>query len=177
MVIARSLRAHSGLVEQLSAREVHRQYLAVVYGTMVSGGTVDAPIDRHPKDRIRMGVAREGAGRDAVTHYRLREKFRNHTLLECRLETGRTHQIRVHLTHIKHAIVGDPVYGLLRLPKGATEALVETLHTFKRQALHAEKLSFVHPITGVEITTEAPMPEDMQNLLRVLRDDTEQAKL
>ena len=177
MVIARSLRAHASLVEQLSAREVHRQYLAVVAGTMVAGGTVNAPIDRHPKDRIRMSVAREGTGRDAVTHYRLREKFRNHTLVECRLETGRTHQIRVHMTHIKHAIVGDPMYGLLRLPKAATPALVEMLRTFRRQALHAEKLAFVHPVTGVEITTEAPMPEDMQNLLKVLRDDTAQAKL
>jgi len=177
MVIARSLRAHAGLVEQLSAREVHRQYLAVVAGTMVAGGTVDAPIDRHPKDRVRMGVTKEGQGRDAITHYRLREKFRNHTLVECRLETGRTHQIRVHMTHIKHAIVGDPMYGLLRLPKGATEDLVNMLHSFRRQALHAEKLSFIHPGTGVEITTEAPMPEDMQNLLRVLREDTAQAKL
>jgi 23S rRNA pseudouridine1911/1915/1917 synthase len=176
MVIARSLRAHAGLVEQLSAREVHRQYVAVVVGTMVAGSTVNAPIDRHPKDRIRMAVAREGSGRDAITHYRVREKFRNHTVVECRLETGRTHQIRVHMTHIKHAIVGDPLYGLLRLPKGATEALIAMLHRFKRQALHAEKLSFVHPISGEQISVEAPIPEDMQELLKVLRDDTAQAK-
>jgi 23S rRNA pseudouridine1911/1915/1917 synthase len=177
MVIARSLRAHAGLVEQLSAREVHRQYVAAVVGTMVAGSTVNAPIDRHPKDRIRMAVAREGGGRDAITHYRVREKFRNHTLVECRLETGRTHQIRVHMTHIKHAIIGDPLYGLLRLPKGATPELTAMLHSFKRQALHAEKLSFVHPISGEQISTEAPMPNDMQQLLKVLRDDTAQAKL
>jgi 23S rRNA pseudouridine1911/1915/1917 synthase len=175
MVIARSLRAHANLVEQLSAREVHRQYVAVVAGTMVAGGTVNAPIDRHPKDRIRMSVAREGSGRDAITHYRVREKFRNHTMVECRLETGRTHQIRVHMTHIKHAIVGDPLYGLLRLSKGATDDLVAMLRSFKRQALHAEKLSFVHPVSGEQISTEVAMPEDMQQLLRVLRDDAKQA--
>jgi 23S rRNA pseudouridine1911/1915/1917 synthase len=176
MVIARSLRAHAGLVEQLSAREVHRQYLAVVAGTMVAGSTVNAPIDRHPKDRIRMAVAREGSGRDAITHYRVREKFRNHTLVECRLETGRTHQIRVHMMHIKHAIVGDPLYGLLRLPKAATDDLITMLRSFKRQALHAEKLAFVHPISGEQISTEVPMPADMQALLKTLRDDTVQAK-
>src|SRR5690606_21673160 len=109
MVVARTLQAHTALVAQLSAREVHRQYLAVVVGALVSGGTADAPIDRHPRDRIRMAVREDG--RDAVTHFRLRERFHAHTLLECRLETGRTHQIRVHMAHLKHPIVGDPLYG------------------------------------------------------------------
>lgn len=172
MVVARTLRAHASLVEQLSGREVHRQYLAVVQGPMVAGNTVDAPIGRHPTDRVRMAVLKQG-GRDAVTHYRVREKFRAHTLVECRLETGRTHQIRVHMAHVRHPIVGDPLYGgSFKLPKGATEALVARLHGFRRQALHAEKLSFVHPATGETVTTEAPMPDDMQALVRDLREDT-----
>ena len=171
MVIARTLIAHTALVEQLSARDVHRQYLAVVLGALVSGGTANAPIDRHPRDRIRMAVRDDG--RDAVTHFRLRERFRGHTLLECRLETGRTHQIRVHMHHLKHPIVGDPLYGgPLKLPKGATESLVGTLRGFKRQALHAEVLEFVHPVTGEAVRCSAPMPPDMQALVAVLREDT-----
>ncbi|WP_295364754.1 23S rRNA pseudouridine(1911/1915/1917) synthase RluD [Arenimonas sp.] len=172
MVVARTLRAHTSLVEQLSGREVHRQYLAVVQGTMVAGNTVDAPIGRHPTDRVRMAVVKEG-GRDAVTHYRVREKFRAHTLVECRLETGRTHQIRVHMAYVRHPIVGDPLYGgAFRLPKGATEALVARLHGFRRQALHAEKLSFAHPASGEAVTVSAPMPADMQALVLDLREDT-----
>ncbi len=173
MVVAKTLPAHTRLIEMLSARDVHRQYLAVVVGAMVSGGTVDAPIDRHPRDRIRQAVRDDG--RDAITHYRLRERFRNHTLLECRLETGRTHQIRVHMNHIKHPIIGDPLYGgPLKLPRGATPELVEQLRGFRRQALHAEVLSFEHPITGEPVRCEAPAPADMLRLLSVLRDDTRQ---
>ena len=174
MVVARSLRAHAALVEQLSAREVHRQYLAVVVGSLVSGGTANAPIDRHPRDRIRMAVRDDG--RDAVTHFRLRERFRAHTLLECRLETGRTHQIRVHMQHLKHPIVGDPLYGgPLKLPKGATEELIAGLRGFKRQALHAETLEFIHPVTGEPVRCSAPVPDDLQRLIRVLHDDTRAA--
>src|SRR5688572_4353016 len=126
MVVARSLRAHSALIEQLSSREVHRQYLAAVVGPMIAGGTVSAPIGRHPTDRVRQAVVAEGAGRDATTHYRVRERFRAHTLVECRLETGRTHQIRVHMAYVKHPIVGDPLYGgSFRQPKGATPELAE----------------------------------------------------
>jgi len=173
MVVARSLRAHAGLIEQLSGREVHRQYVAAVQGTMVAGGTVNAPIDRHPRDRVRMAVAREGSGRDAITHYRLREKFRAHTLVECRLETGRTHQIRVHMAHARHTIIGDPLYGgAFRQPKAATEGLAKALHGFRRQALHAEKLSFVHPVSGETLSFDAPMPSDMQELVTELRADT-----
>ncbi|HLU13202.1 MAG TPA: 23S rRNA pseudouridine(1911/1915/1917) synthase RluD [Arenimonas sp.] len=172
MVVARSLRAHTSLVEQLSGREVHRQYLAVVQGSMVAGSTVDAPIGRHPTDRIRMAVLREG-GREAVTHYRVREKFRAHTLVECRLETGRTHQIRVHMAHVRHPLVGDPLYGgSFRLPKAATEALVEQLRGFRRQALHAEKLAFRHPASGETLEFQTPMPADMQALVQALRADT-----
>ncbi len=171
MVVARTVPAHTSLVEQLSARGVHRQYLAVVGGSMVSGGTVDAPIDRHPRDRIRMAVRDEG--RDAVTHYRLRERFRAHTALECRLETGRTHQIRVHMSHLKYPIIGDPLYGgPLKLPKGATEELVAQLRGFRRQALHAEVLEFKHPASGEPVRVSAPVPADIVGLLATLRADT-----
>ncbi|HEY5851206.1 MAG TPA: 23S rRNA pseudouridine(1911/1915/1917) synthase RluD [Lysobacter sp.] len=171
MVVARTLPAHTALIEQLSSRQVHRQYLAVVLGSLVSGGTADAPIDRHPRDRIRMAVREDG--RDAVTHFRLRERFRGHTLLECRLETGRTHQIRVHMAHLKHPIVGDPLYGgPLKLPKGATEELIATLRGFKRQALHAETLEFSHPVTGEPVRCTAQVPDDLRDLVRALHDDT-----
>ena len=178
MVVARSLRSHSALVEQLSAREVHRQYVAVVVGPMIAGGTVNAPIGRHATDRVRQAVVKEGQGREAITHYRVRERFRAHTVLECRLETGRTHQIRVHMAHAKHPLIGDPLYGgSFKLPKAATPELVEMLRTFKRQALHAEKLAFVHPVSGETISTEAPMPADMQALVATLRADTAAHKL
>ncbi|WP_449447397.1 23S rRNA pseudouridine(1911/1915/1917) synthase RluD [Thermomonas brevis] len=170
MVVARTLQAHTALVAQLSAREVHRQYLAVVVGALVSGGTANAAIDRHPRDRLRMSVREDG--KDAVTHYRLRERFRAHTALECRLETGRTHQIRVHMAHLKHPIVGDPLYGgALKLPKGASDGLIAALRSFKRQALHAEVLEFAHPVGGEPVRCEAPVPEDMQQLMRQLRED------
>ena len=175
MVVARTLPAHTGLVEQLSARGVHRQYLAVVVGSMVSGGTATGAIDRHPRDRIRMAVREEG--RDAVTHYRLRERFRAHTALECRLETGRTHQIRVHMAHLKYPIIGDPLYGgPLKLPKHATEGLIAALRGFRRQALHAEILEFTHPVSGEPVRVSAPVPADMVNLLKALRADGEAQK-
>ena len=177
MVVARSQRARTALVEQLSGRSVHRQYVAVVQGTMVAGSTVNAPIGRHPTDRVRMAVVKEGTGRDAVTHYRVREKFRSHTLVECRLETGRTHQIRGHMAHARKPIVGDPLYGgAYRQPKAATEELASRLQAFRRQALHAEKLSFVHPGSGETVTFEAPMPADLQALVLALRADTAAAK-
>ncbi|KIP86525.1 MULTISPECIES: 23S rRNA pseudouridine(1911/1915/1917) synthase RluD [unclassified Stenotrophomonas] len=172
MVIARTIQAQTALVEQLSARQVHRQYLAVVVGALVAGGTADAPIDRHPRDRLKMGVREDG--KEAITHYRLRERFRAHTALECRLETGRTHQIRVHMAHLRHAIVGDQLYGgALKLPKGASDELVAALRGFKRQALHAETLEFVHPITGETVRNTAPAPADMLQLLKALREDSE----
>ncbi|KRG69970.1 23S rRNA pseudouridine(1911/1915/1917) synthase RluD [Pseudoxanthomonas dokdonensis] len=171
MVVARTLPAHTSLVAQLAARDVHRQYLAIVVGAMVSGGTANAAIDRHPRDRLKMAVRDDG--RDAVTHYRLRERFRAHTALECRLETGRTHQIRVHMAHLKYPIIGDPLYGgPLKLPKGASDELVAALRGFKRQALHAETLEFIHPVSGQPIRASAPVPDDMQALLKALRDDS-----
>ena len=170
MVVARTLQAQAALVAQLSAREVHRQYLAVVVGALVSGGTVSEPIDRHPRDRLRMAVRDDG--REATTHYRLQERFRAHTALECRLETGRTHQIRVHMAHLRHPIVGDPLYGgPLKLPRGASDELATALRGFKRQALHAQVLEFVHPATGEPVRCEAPLPDDLQALLRELRTD------
>jgi 23S rRNA pseudouridine1911/1915/1917 synthase len=173
MVVARSLRAHASLVEQLSEREVHRQYVAVVVGAMIAGGSVRAPIGRHPTDRVRQAVVAEGAGRDAITHYRVRERFRAHTVVECRLETGRTHQIRVHMAYAKHPLIGDPLYGgSFRLPKAASPELTEALRTFRRQALHAEKLAFRHPVSGETIETQAPLPADLQALIAVLRADT-----
>ncbi|AXI84225.1 23S rRNA pseudouridine(1911/1915/1917) synthase RluD [Xylella taiwanensis] len=171
MVVARTLLAQTALVEQLSTRQVHRQYLAVVVGALVSGGTANAAIERHPRDRLRMAVSERG--KEAVTHYRLRERFRAHTALECRLDTGRTHQIRVHMAHLRHPIVGDRLYGgLLKLPKGGTEALVVMLRGFKRQALHAEVLEFLHPVGGAAVRIAAPVPEDLCQLLAVLREDS-----
>jgi 23S rRNA pseudouridine1911/1915/1917 synthase len=170
MVIARSLRAHTSLVEQLSERDVHRQYLGVVYGRMVAGGTVNAPIGRHPRDRLKQAVREDG--REAITHYRVRERFRALTLIECRLETGRTHQIRVHMAHVRHPLVGDAQYGgALRQPRGASAALAETLRGFRRQALHAERLEFAHPADGRVIAVEAELPADMAALVEALRVD------
>ncbi|MDR3385463.1 MAG: 23S rRNA pseudouridine(1911/1915/1917) synthase RluD [Rudaea sp.] len=172
MVIARTLPAHTSLVEQLQARDVHRQYQAVVYGALIAGGSVNAPIGRHPHDRLRQAVVDESAGKPAVTHYRVRERFRAHTLIECRLETGRTHQIRVHLAHLRHALVGDATYGGLMLPKGAGPELTEALRGFRRQALHAEKLEFAHPADGRTISVSAERPADMEALVVALRADT-----
>jgi len=160
MVVARSLPAHTSLVTQLSERGVHRQYLAIVVGALVSGGTATGAIERHPHDRIRMAVREDG--RDAVTHYRLRERFRAHTALECRLETGRTHQIRVHLAHAGHPLLGDATYGTgfktkaTRLPEAAQEAL----KALGRQALHAYLLAIEHPTSGkrLEFRSELPGP-------------------
>ncbi len=164
LVVARTLEAHTGLVEALQRREMHREYLALVEGTFVSGGTVNAPIGRHPVDRKKMAVVRNG--REAVTHYRIRRKYLAHTLLDVKLETGRTHQIRVHMAHIRHPIVGDPVYGgRKRIPAGLDDETVAMLHAFPRQALHARRLGLVHPSTGEEMVWEAEVPADMQQLL------------
>jgi 23S rRNA pseudouridine1911/1915/1917 synthase len=172
MVVAKTLPTYTALVDLLSRHEVERQYEAVVLGTMVSGGTVDEPIGRSMGDRLRQAVRDEEDGKHAVTHYRLRERFRAHSLLQCQLETGRTHQIRVHLTHIGHPLVGDPLYGGgLKLPKGATAELASTLRGFRRQALHAEKLSFIHPATGEAVSFSAGRPADLQALIEVLRAD------
>ena len=170
LVVARTLPAQTALVATLAARDVHRRYAAIVNGVPVAGGTVDAPLDRHPTDRLRRAV-REG-GRPAVTHYRVREKFRAHALLQCELESGRTHQIRVHMAHAGWPLVGDPLYGRgLRLPRGATPALADALRGFKRQALHAEHLAFAHPVTGEVLAFRAEPPRDFLDLLDALRED------
>jgi len=171
MVVARSVQAQTSLVAQLAAHAVKRQYLAVVAGALVSGGTADFPISRHPRDRLKMAVREDG--RPAITHYRLHQRFRAHTALECRLETGRTHQIRVHMAHLKHPIVGDPLYGgALKLPRGASDELITALRGFKRQALHAQRLEFSHPLSGETITCTAPVPDDLAALLAALDADT-----
>ncbi|MEM0955938.1 MAG: 23S rRNA pseudouridine(1911/1915/1917) synthase RluD [Pseudomonadota bacterium] len=164
IMVARSLRAHTRLVDQLQARTVEREYLAICFGAMTGGGTVDAPIGRHPTTRTRMAVVSNG-GKPAVTHFRIEERFAHHTLLAIRLETGRTHQIRVHMAHRRHALVGDAVYaGRLRLPPNPAPELKDVLRRFRRQALHARKLGFDHPGTGKQMTWEAALPEDMQRL-------------
>ena len=175
LVVARNLRAHAALVAMLSAREIHRRYAAIVNGVPVAGGVVDAPLDRHPTDRLRRAV-REG-GRPARTHYRVREKFRAHALLQCDLESGRTHQIRVHMAHAGFPLVGDPLYGGgLKLPRGASPDLTEVLRGFKRQALHAGHLEFAHPVNGGMMRFDARPPQDFSELLDALRDDAKGAR-
>ncbi len=170
MVVARTLQAHNALVCQLQAKTVYREYHALTYGEIISGTTIDQPIGRHPTDRKRFAV-RDG-GKDAVTHYRVLEKFKHFTLVRVMLETGRTHQIRVHLSHVGYSLVGDPMYrGRLRIPKAASDELTEALHQFKRQALHAAKLGLVHPETEQEQSWEVSMPEDMQQLISVIRNN------
>ena len=174
MVVAKTLAAHTRLVEMLSRHEVRRQYEAVVLGTMVAGGTVDEPIGRHQHDRLKQGVRDViDGGKESVTHYRVRERFRAHSLIQCNLETGRTHQIRVHMAHIGHPLVGDQLYGNgLRLPRGASQELIDALRGFRRQALHAEKLGFDHPITGEYLEFDSPRPADQDALIEALRADT-----
>jgi 23S rRNA pseudouridine1911/1915/1917 synthase len=170
LIVARSLAAHAALVRMLEAREIHRGYEAIVRGVLTAGGTVDAPLGRHPVDRQRMAV-REG-GREAVTHYRVIRRYRAHTHIRVQLETGRTHQIRVHMAHIGFPLVGDRVYGgRLALPKGASEELRQALRGLPRQALHAARLQFVHPTSGRALEFSSALPEDLRTLLDVLARD------
>ena len=168
MVVARNLAAHHHLVDQLQARSVKRQYTAVCIGTLTGGGTVDEPMGRHPKQRKKMAVVATG-GKPAVTHYRIAQRFGHHTQLTIDLETGRTHQIRVHMAHRHNPLVGDKLYGARpRPPRGASEVLIEALRTFKRQALHAHRLALVHPQDGEMVEFECPLPADMTELIAVL---------
>jgi 23S rRNA pseudouridine1911/1915/1917 synthase len=170
LIVARTDAARDALTAALAAREIEREYQAIAVGVMTAGGTVDAPIDRHPVDRVRMAV-RTG-GRDAVTHYRVIERFRRHTWVRVMLETGRTHQIRLHLSHAGYPLVGDAVYGgRLVIPKGAAPALATALREFRRQALHAAKLSFPHPDDGRAVEVTAPPPADFLALVAALRRD------
>lgn len=170
LMVARTLTAHKVLVEQLQARAFQREYLAVVRGYITAGGTINEAIARHPTDRKRYAV--RAGGKEAVTHYRVEKRFAKHTLLRVKLETGRTHQIRVHLSHRHHPIVGDQVYGgRYKAIANASELLSETLRGFRRQALHAARLGVVHPVTGEEISWECELPSDMVNLVRVLQQE------
>ena len=172
MVVAKTLEAHTQLVAQVQARTVSRIYECIVIGVVTSGGTVDAPIGRSSANRQRMAVI-EG-GKPAVSHYRVLERFRSHTHVRVKLETGRTHQIRVHMTYAGFPLVGDPVYaGRFRIPPAASPTLVQTLKEFPRQALHARFLELKHPTTGKRMKWESPLPEDLVWLLSLLRQDHE----
>ena len=167
MFVARSALAHKSLVAQLSERTVSRTYCAVCTGALTGGGKIDAPIDRHPTARTKMAVVDDG--KPAVTHYRIAHRFKHYTQLQVNLETGRTHQIRVHMAHRKWPLIGDPVYaGRQRIPAGASEALITALRNFPRQALHAQALEFEHPATGDWMEFETELPDDLVELLEVL---------
>jgi 23S rRNA pseudouridine1911/1915/1917 synthase len=170
LVVARTLESHTALVRALEAREIEREYEAVCMGVMTGGGSVDAPIGRHSVDRLRQAIREDG--REAVTHYRVLHRYRGHTHVRLQLETGRTHQIRVHMAHVRYPLVGDRVYGgRLLLPKGASPELIEVLRAFKRQALHAARLAFAHPATSKPVEVTAPIPDDMRSLLDALAKD------
>mgnify|MGYP000370306139 CR=1 FL=1 len=175
LMIAKTLQAHNSLVTQLQERTVLREYQAIAMGVMTAGGTVDEPIGRHPVERKRQAVI--GSGKHAVTHYRVAHRYRAHTHIRCKLETGRTHQIRVHMAHLRYPLLGDPAYGgRLRLPKGASEATKTALQGFRRQALHAGSLGFLHPASGEEVSWQVEMPDDMLDMLAVLAKDQKQNK-
>ena len=174
LVVARTLPAHKALVAALKRRQVEREYLALVAGALRAGGRVDAPLGRHRVQRTRMAVRERG--RPAATRYRVERRFRAHTLIRLTLESGRTHQIRVHMAHIGHPVVGDPTYGgRLKVPPGAGPALVHALRAFRRQALHATRLALEHPATGEPMGWQAPLPDDMQSLLDALESDEDRA--
>lgn len=168
LVVAKTLVAHCSLVEQLQAREIHREYRALVIGEVVAGGMIEAPVGRHPTQRTRMAVTPEG--RPALTRFKVLERFAGHSLLAVELETGRTHQIRVHMAHSQYPLVGDRLYGgRPRPPKGASERLTTALQGFPRQALHAYRLGLEHPTRGIAMSWEAPLPLDLTTLLECLR--------
>ena len=168
MVVARNEKSQKYLVEQLQNHSVDREYSAIVYGHMIAGGTVDQPIGRDSKDRVKQAISE--SGKEATTHYRAIDRFKSHTHVKAILETGRTHQIRVHLSYVGHSLVGDPMYGgRVRFPKKASEELKEALRNFKRQALHSKKLTLNHPISGEVMSWKAPLPDDMLELLSVLK--------
>lgn len=170
MVVAKTLEAHTNLVSQLQSRTVKRVYQAVVNGVLTSGGLVDQPVGRHPRQRIKMAVVSDG--KEARTHYSVLKRFNGHSHLQLKLETGRTHQIRVHMAHLGHPLVGDSLYaGRFKIHKGAPAELIDFLRHFGRQALHAAELVLVHPASGEEVSWTAPLPEDFQMLLSQLSNE------
>ena len=175
MVVAKTIESQTDLVAQLQARTVSREYECVVTGVMTAGGKVDQPIARHGTQRQKMAVV--AGGKQAISHYRVINRFRAHTHVKVKLETGRTHQIRVHMSYIHFPLVGDPVYGgRLRIPPGASPKLIKELREFPRQALHARRLELEHPDDGRHMSWQVPLPEDMQHLLALLREDGEIAE-
>ncbi len=170
LMIAKTLQAHNSLTQQLQDREIVREYQAITRGRMTAGGTVDEPIGRHPTERIRFAVRENG--KQAVTHYRVGKRFTRHTLVQVKLETGRTHQIRVHMAYIRFPLLGDQIYGgRFQMPPDCSEQLEKELRSFKRQALHAAKLGLVHPITGEYCEWEQALPDDMTRLLAALAEN------
>ena len=168
MVIAKNEKSQKYLVEQLQSHSVDREYSAIVYGHMIAGGTIEEPIGRDPKDRVKQAVS--VSGKEATTHYRAIDRFKSHTHVKAILETGRTHQIRVHLSYVGHSLIGDPMYGgRVRFPKKASDELKDALLNFKRQALHSKKLTLTHPISGESMSWKASLPDDMLKLLEVLK--------
>lgn len=167
LMVAKTLQAHHSLTEQLQDKSINREYLAITRGRMTAGGTIDEPIGRHPTDRKRYTVTIRG--KPAVTHYRVKQRFKRHTFIQVQLETGRTHQIRVHMAHIRYPLLGDQVYGgRFQMPPDCTDKLEETLRHFKRQALHATRLGLQHPVTGQYLEWQQSLPEDMMQLLQAL---------
>jgi 23S rRNA pseudouridine1911/1915/1917 synthase len=172
MVVAKTIQAQTQLVDQLQKRTVSRIYECIVIGVITAGGKIDAPIGRSSSQRQRMAVT--DGGKQAISHYRVLERFRSHTHTRVKLETGRTHQIRVHMSHVGYPLVGDPVYGgRFRIPPAASQTLVQSLKEFPRQALHARFLELDHPVTGQRMKWESPLPDDLVWLLTLLRQDRE----
>ena len=172
LIVAKTIKAHTSLVEQLQERSVHREYEAITTGVITSGSTINKPIGRNPHHRTKMAVVDDG--KNAITTFKVIEKYRAHSRIRCKLETGRTHQIRVHMQSINAPLLGDQTYNLrLRIPNGATNELVQQLRTFKRQALHAYKLGVIHPETGEKLYFTAQPPNDMQLLIKTLRNDVQ----
>ncbi len=169
LIIAKSLNAHHKLTQMMQEKLIKRRYLALVNGLIIAGNTIHTYMARSIKNRLKMAVSI--SGKEAITHYRVKTKFNNHSLLDVELETGRTHQIRVHMAHIGHPIVGDQLYGKRNyLPKNAQESLINQLQQFKHQALHAYELSLAHPISNEPLSFKAPIPEDFNSLLSSLEE-------
>lgn len=176
LMIARTPQSHKYLVQKLQQHEIQRQYVALVNGVMISGGMVDQAIGRHPKYRTKMAVLSNG--RPAKTHYRILKKYRHHTQIRVYLETGRTHQIRVHMDWLRYPILGDPMYGnRTKAKKGMSKDIIQAIETFPRQALHAQRLSLIHPYSQATLEWKSSMPEDMSQLTRTLEIDAKQNNL